>query len=89
MSWKKTADVVAVVGKYEANGGEKNRYLNCGIVLTNEKGQQSVKLTCIPFKDDGTIASFLSIYPLKDKPQQQQRQPSRGRDELDDEIPNF
>lgn len=32
-------DVVAVIGSYkDAQGNEKNRYLNCGVVLSTDKG---------------------------------------------------
>lgn len=88
MSWRKVADLSVVVGKYQKDGQEKNRYMNCGIVLKDENNRSCIKLTCLPFKEDGSLATFLNIYPIDKKeepkppPQQQQK-----RDEFDDDIP--
>lgn len=91
MSWKRIAEVAAIVGKYQKDGQEKNKYLNCGVILENENGNKCIKLTSLPFKDDGMLANFFGIYPLKDdagRQQQKPQTPSPGkRDEFDDDIP--
>ncbi len=88
MSWRKVADVSAVVGKYQKDGQDKNKYMNCGVILKDENGRSCIKLSCLPFKEDGTVASFLSIYPVekKDEPNPPPPPPPT-RDEFDDSIP--
>lgn len=62
MSWSKKGNAVAIVGKYQKDGREKNKYMTCGVLLENEEGHQAVALKCIPLRDDGTVATWLSIY---------------------------
>lgn len=90
MSWKKVADLAAVVGTYKKDGQDKNKYTNCGVVLKNEEGRSCIKLTCLPFKEDGSLASFLGVYPVKDEDKQQKpkpQAPAAKADEFDDDIP--
>lgn len=84
MSWKKVADVAAIVGKYQKDGQEKSKYMTCGVILENENGHKCIKLTCLPFGEDGALVNFLGVYPPKDGEEQK---PSPGhRDEFDDDI---
>ena len=41
-------DLVAKTGEYEQNGEKKARWLTCGAVFENEKGQLSAKINCLP-----------------------------------------
>lgn len=87
MSYKKVADVVAITGKYQGVNGEKNRYLNCGVLLA-DGDKRAVKLSCIPIDDNGQIVTWLNIYPLKEKEQQPQKQAATADDDFGDrEIP--
>lgn len=89
MSWKKIAEVSAIVGKYQKDGKDKNKYMNCGIVLENENGNKCIKLTCFPIKEDGMLATFLGVYPLQDQAPPQPKAPPAPpvRDEFDSDIP--
>jgi len=44
----KKYDLVAKTGEYEHNGEKKARWMNCGVVFENEKGQLSAKIEGIP-----------------------------------------
>lgn len=86
MSWKRVADIAAVVGTYQKDGKDKNKYLNCGVMLKSDDGKCCIKLSCIPLKEDGTAASFLGVYPIEKK-EEQKPPPPPARDEFDDSIP--
>lgn len=50
---QKKYDVVAVTGQYtDKNGQEKNRYMNCGVVLSTDKGFR-LKLEALPVESNG------------------------------------
>lgn len=85
MSWKRVADVAAVVGTYKKDGQDKQRYLNCGVMLKSDDGKCCIKLSCLPFKEDGTVASFLGVYPLKEK--EEPKPAPKQSEEFDDSIP--
>ncbi|MCG8434398.1 MAG: hypothetical protein MJA83_10240 [Gammaproteobacteria bacterium] len=69
---EKVYDVVAVTGKYtDKEGNEKNRYLNCGVVLQTEKGFR-LKLECLPVESNGWFMLF---------------EPKPKKKELNDDIP--
>ena len=59
-------DVVANVGEYKNNQGEtKKRYLTCGKVFENDKGQLSIKMECLPIGPDWS--GWLSLYVPKER----------------------
>ena len=64
---KKKYDVVAITGTYQdAQGQEKKRYLNCGVVFENEEtGNLSIKIETMPV---GEWNGWLSLF----EPRQQQ-----------------
>lgn len=77
----KKYDVVAVTGQYtDKNGDQKNRYMNCGVVLSTDKGFR-LKLEAMPVGSEGW---FMLMEPR----QQENNQgggaaPSGGGDEPD------
>lgn len=91
MSWTKKGNAVAIVGKYQKDGREKNKYMTCGVLLENEDGHQAVALKCIPFREDGSIANWLSIYRDEDRKETAalpaESVPEQGGDEFSDDIP--
>lgn len=48
MASTKKYDLVAKTGEYEYNGEKKARWMNCGVVFENEKGQLSAKIEGLP-----------------------------------------
>lgn len=86
---KKTHDVVFWAGKYtNAQGEEKNRYINCGAVLRDEEnGRSKILLNSLPVgvaTDRGGI--WLDLYAATpNKPKPQAAAPMNAP--LDDEIP--
>jgi len=78
---KKKYDVVAVTGKYtDREGNEKNRYMNCGVVIQTEKGF-SLKLEAVPIGSDGWFMLF--------EPKEKQEKPPQvsHNDDPNDDIP--
>lgn len=72
----KRYDVVAVTGKYtDRNGQEKSRYMNCGAVFENDRGQLSIKLEGLPVGTEWN--GWLSLFEPRDR----QQQPSRHEQE--------
>jgi len=66
MATIKKYDAVATVGEYtDRNGEKKKRYMTCGIVFENDKGQLSLKLDALPRNKDWS--GFISFYEPKDK----------------------
>ena len=89
---KKVFDVVAITGKYtNAQGEEKNRYMNCGAVFQTDKGF-SMKLEGLPVGDWNGWLSFYEPKQRQSAPAPQQA-PSRQVDPfsagqpVDDDIP--
>lgn len=93
-------DVVAVTGKYtDANGNEKNRYVNMGRVITTKSGGFMLILDSIPVAWQGT--AFLNDPKPRDgeaprqaaqtRPAQQRpAQPAPAADDgFDDDLPPF
>jgi len=90
----KTKEIRAVVGKYEQNGQEKNRYATVGAVFEGEKGMVA-KLDLIPTNPDwdGTLF-FNEPYEQQKKQfdegmEQAKRtlENSSGMKEVSDDIP--
>jgi len=81
---KKKYDVVAVTGKYtDRDGNEKNRYMNCGVVIQTEKGF-SLKLEAVPIGSDG----WFMLFEPKPKENANQAAPAPAeKPEFDDDIP--
>jgi len=76
MAAKRTHDVVATVGRYkDQSGEEKKRYVNVGSAFTDEQGRISIKLETVPVTPDWS--GWLSLYPVKDKEQRQERPSNR------------
>ncbi len=73
MSTTYTHDVVATVGEYTNNQGEKKkRFVNVGKAFTDEQGRVSLKMETMPVVPEWS--GWLSLYPRKDDNQHQQRQ---------------
>ena len=51
---------------------QKKRWINCGSIFTNDKGQISIKLDVLPLGIDPVKGLWLSVFEKKDKPQQGQ-----------------
>lgn len=94
----KKYDVTAVTGKYtDANGQEKNRYMNIGVIIETKNGPM-LKLEGVPVGWDGW-AYLNDPKPREDQPKQQARgnsyadakgrAPSRQADDFGDENPPF
>lgn len=87
----KRYDVVAVTGKYtDRQGQEKSRYMNCGAVFENDRGQLSIKLEGLPVGTEWN--GWLNLFEPRDSRQQpsrneQQSAPAQGGADYDDDIP--
>jgi hypothetical protein len=88
---KKQYDVVATVGEYTAaNGVVKKRYVTCGAVFENDKGNLSLKLESIPVGQEWT--GWLSLFEPKPRdgqqpaatPKQAYAQQNQAQDGMDD-----
>lgn len=64
---KATKNVVQVTGTYKnADGEDKNEYQNIGVIIENDKGQESMKLNVLPLPNaKGEV--WLQLYPVKEK----------------------
>ena len=65
---KKTHDLVATVGEYQdkQSGEMKKRYVNCGVVLTDEEtGRMSIKLETVPVSPEWS--GWFSLFEPRDK----------------------
>ena len=77
MSFKKTHDLAVKVGSYtDSQGNDKARYLNVGLVLTDEKGSTMMLLnrTFNPAgcpNPDGKDTVIISKFEVKDKDKKQ------------------
>lgn len=68
----RTHDVVATIGEYKNNQGEvKKRYTNVGSGFTDDQGRISLKLDTVPVSPEWS--GWLSLYPIKDRDQQEQQ----------------
>lgn len=96
MRWSKTHDLAVKIGTYQKDGDSKNRYLNVGMVMTDDKGAKMYLLNrtfnpagvpCDPDKD----SIIIGVFEVKDKqPTQHEQAKQNGyqpQPELDDEIP--
>lgn len=55
---RKIGDICAAGEKFQAReGGEKTRWIKCGILLETDKGFR-IKMDCIPVVSDGWFAVF-------------------------------
>ena len=55
---RKIGDICAAGEKFQAReGGEKTRWIKCGILLETDKGFR-IKMDCIPLVSDGWFAVF-------------------------------
>lgn len=75
----KKYDVVAVTGKYtNSQGEEKNRYMNCGVVIEKD-GKLSMKLEGLPVGDywNGWLSFFEPRQQGQNNQQQGQQQGQR------------
>lgn len=84
MASRPTHDVVATVGEYtDQHGEKKKRYFNVGKAFTNDEGNISIKLDGVPVSPEWS--GWLSLFPVKERdqdqrsapPRQQQRPPAR------------
>jgi hypothetical protein len=58
MMARKIGDICAAGEKFQAReGGEKTRWIKCGILLETDKGFR-IKMDCIPLVSDGWFAVF-------------------------------
>ena len=74
---KPTHKAVATVGKYtDRDGNEKKRYMQCGVVFTDEQGRQSMKLDGIPVTPEWS--GWISFFPMDDE-RQEERPRSSGK----------
>jgi hypothetical protein len=65
-----THKAVATVGKYtDKDGVEKKRYMQCGVVFTDEQGRQSMKLDGIPVTPEWS--GWISLFPMDDDRQEE------------------
>lgn len=81
-------NLAVVIGTYQSDGKEKNRYMNCGTIITKDDGGKFIELN--PFihyaalpKKDGKL--YLSVFDdeKKDKPASD----TTKKAPVDDEIP--
>lgn len=89
---KKVFDVVATVGEYtDRSGATKKRYLNVGAAFSNDQGQLSIKLECVPVGPNWS--GWLSLYEPRDRTQSAPAQSAapaaapRATAPEDDDIP--
>lgn len=77
MPAKYTHDIVATIGKYKdrQTGEEKKQYLTVGKCFTDEQGRQSLKLEAMPVTPEWS--GWLSLYPARERQQQDQMPPGR------------
>lgn len=74
MATKKKFDAVYSGEKYtDREGNEKTRFINCGVVFENDKGQLSMKIESLPVGFNG----WLNFYEPKEQDNKQQA----GRDQ--------
>lgn len=79
----KAYDVVAVIGEYTNNKGEKKKqYLTIGAIIESEKGM-SLKLNCVPTGWDG----WAGLYVPKEEVKQAPKSDKRNSDDIDSDLP--
>lgn len=89
MANKKKFDAVYSGEKYtNRDGEEKTRFINCGVVFENDKGQLSMKLETLPIGFNG----WLNFYPPKEQDNTKQAGRAQHAADLakgtpDDDIP--
>ena len=76
MAFKKTHDLAVKTGSYtDAQGNDKGRYLNVGLILTNEKNEKMMLLNRtfnpagVP-NPDGKDTVIISRFEVKDRQEQ-------------------
>lgn len=69
---KKIGNLVASGGKYNKNGQEKTRWLNCGALFVRDDGSMTAKLESLPLGKD--FEGWLNVF--EDKPKTNQEPPS-------------
>jgi hypothetical protein len=90
----KIYDVVKAMGNYTtADGQEKTRWLNCGMIIQNpDSGKVSLKLDCLPVglpTDDGMWFALMTPQPRGGQrpPAQNPQQPQGFRDQGQQQPP--
>jgi hypothetical protein len=79
-------DVIAVTGKYtDAQGQEKARWINCGVVLETKSGKLALRLDALPTQFDGWL-TLAEPKEREEKPQASRPQGKRAN-LSDDDIP--
>lgn len=85
----KKFDAVYSGEKYtDREGNEKTRFINCGVVFENDKGQLSMKLEMLPVGFSG----WLNFYPPKEQDNAKQagraqQAADAARGDLADDLP--
>ncbi len=81
---------------YQKDGQTKNGYMECGVVMEDEKGQRSYKIKGLPINFDGWLgewdlrgANVANSSGLNQKPAQQQQAPPNVPDGFSDDLPAF
>ena len=92
----KVYDVVKAAGTYQnADGEEKTRWINCGMIVQNpESGRMSLKLDCLPIgtPTDGDVGVWFALMEPRSrqqKPQRRSRAPAQNAPDLPDEDVPF
>lgn len=77
MANRVTHKLLATTGKYKgADGTEKKRYLQVGVLFTGDDGRMSIKLDAVPVGPEWS--GYLSVFPMDDdRPPQREAPPSR------------
>lgn len=76
MPSKRTHDVVATIGEYTTQSGEKKkRYVTCGSAFTDEQGRLSIKLDAVPVTPEWS--GWLSLFEPRQQVHAEQRQVAR------------
>lgn len=88
-------DVVAIVGEYQDNSGQKKlRYKNAGVVIESEGGKRYLKLEALPFNESGGLVNFFSLFEPKERGAKQgpaalpQSVPA-AQPEFNDDLPDW
>lgn len=90
----KVYDVVKAAGTYQnAEGEEKTRWINCGMIVQNpESGRMSLKLDCLPVgtPTDGDVGIWFSLMEPQNRQQRKKvtrRKPAAEPVFPDEDVP--
>jgi hypothetical protein len=91
---KRVKDLAVVVGTYTANGEEKRRYMNCGVVMEGDDGNQFLMLNrfinyAILPRKQGSDSILVSMFDIKERDNGgNSSKPAPAFDtDLDDDVP--